>query len=347
MTRTKPTAVDLFSGAGGLSLGLHMAGWDVIAAVEFDKWACETYRRNFPSSEVLCEDIRDVDLTRFAGVDLVAGGPPCQPFSVAGKQLARSDPRDMIPQFVRALEVLRPPAFLMENVAGLMTARHREYTKAVIRELSALGYQVRASVLDAASVGVPQHRRRVFFVGAMGRTPVFPEPTHGPDAALPYVTTRQALEGVPEDEPNRAGVSYARTPIMRPSPYAGMITNGKGRPLSPDAPSKTIPATAGGNRTHILDPAGVLLEYHRHLKAGGTPRTGWVEGVRRLTVRESARLQSFPDSFVFAGPRSRQYSQVGNAIPPLLARALGTALYQLLYCDIGAEVHRQQLLLTL
>ncbi len=97
-----------------------------------------------------------------------------------------------------------------------------------------------------------------------------------------------------------------------------------------DAPSQTIPATAGGNRTHILDPDGVLFQYHRYLMDGGTPRSGHVEGVHRLNVRESARLQSFPDDFIFTGPKSRQYCQVGNAVPPLLAKVVGCAIYKAL-----------------
>ncbi len=105
-----------------------------------------------------------------------------------------------------------------------------------------------------------------------------------------------------------------------------MLINGQGRPLNPDKPSLTVPASAGGNRTHIIDPLSTLSEYHQYLLQGGPPRTGEVVGVRRLTLRESARLQSFPDNYIFTGPKSRQYSQIGNAVPPLLAKAVGEAI---------------------
>ena len=328
----QPTVVDIFAGAGGLSSGLHMAGWDVVAAVENDRWCVETHRANFPSTWVIDGDVRNVDFTQFSGVDLIAGGPPCQPFSVAGKQLACDDPRDMIPQFIRAIQEARPKAFLMENVAGLYSNRHRHILISARERLQSLGYSVDATPLDAAMYGVPQRRERVFLVGVpKGKRFRFPQRSHGPRAADPYATVSQALAAAPADEPNRAKVTFAKSPILRPSPYAGMLVNGAGRPMNLFAPSPTIPASAGGNRTHIVDEDGVLLDYHRYLLGGGEPRTGEVEGVRRLTLRESAAIQSFPPDYIFCGPRSRQYSQVGNAVPPLLAKAVCAAIRSALF----------------
>ena len=118
-----PTAIDLFAGAGGLSLGLENAGWSIAAAVEYDKAASATHKHNFPTTEHLCQDVREIDFRRFSGIDLVAGGPPCQPFSVSGKRMGQFDLRDMVPEFVRAVAQARPKAFLMENVAGLANRR--------------------------------------------------------------------------------------------------------------------------------------------------------------------------------------------------------------------------------
>lgn len=326
----KNKAIDLFAGAGGLSLGLKMAGWDVQIALEIDADAINTHRTNMPEVRHLCDDIRDVDFAEFKGLGLVAGGPPCQPFSVSGKQLGRMDIRDMVPQFVRAVREAKPTAFLMENVHGLTTSKFMPYLKDKINELSVLGYDVHWKVLNAADFGVPQNRLRLFIVGLPKGTPFsFPQPTHGPlsPGNVPFATVRQAIENAPYDMPNNAKVVYAKNPILRKSPYAGMLLNGKGRPLNLDGPSHTIPATAGGNRTHIVDLQGELKAYHSHLVEGGTARQGEVVGCRRLTVRESARLQTFPDWFQFTGQRSRQYCQVGNAVPPLLAKVVGEAVY--------------------
>lgn len=330
-------AIDLFSGAGGLSLGLKLAGWDVQTALEIDADAINTHRANMPEVRHLCDDIRDVDFAEFAGLGLVAGGPPCQPFSVSGKQLGMKDIRDMLPEFVRAVKEARPTAFLMENVRGLATAKFLPYLNNQIKALAALGYDVHWDILSAADYGVPQNRQRLFIVGVpKGVAFRFPKPTHGPHSAgqQAYNTVRQALQDTPQDTPNTAKVIYCKNPILRKSPYAGMLLNGQGRPLNLDGLSHTIPASAGGNRTHIIDPDGTLIKYHRHLIAGGAVNTGEVPGCRRLTVRESARLQTFPDWFTFTGQRSRQYSQIGNAVPPLLAKAVGAALlHALAACD--------------
>ena len=322
-------AIDLYAGAGGLSLGLKMAGWDVQVALEIDSDAINTHRANMPEVRHLCDDIRDVDFAEFSGIGLIAGGPPCQPFSVSGKQLGMNDLRDMVPQFVRAVKESRPTAFMMENVHGLTTAKFRPYLEDKVDELAALGYEVHWKVLNAADYGVPQNRLRLFIIGVpMGVRFAFPTPTHGPHSPnkMPYTSVRMALQDAPADTPNNAKVVYAKNPILRKSPHAGMLLNGKGRPLNLDGPSHTIPASAGGNRTHIVDLNGELRAYHEYLMAGGGPRVGEVPGCRRLTVRESARVQTFPDWFQFTGQRSRQYSQVGNAVPPLLAKAVGKTL---------------------
>ncbi|GAB2895591.1 DNA cytosine methyltransferase [Uliginosibacterium flavum] len=324
--------IDLFAGAGGLSVGLKMSGWDVRVAVEYDSTAIETHRKNMPETLHLCDDIRDIDFKQYAGsIDLVAGGPPCQPFSVSGKQLGKLDVRDMVPEFVRVVREIRPRAFLMENVAGLTTARFLPYLEDRVDELRELGYEVYWQVLNAADYGIPQNRRRLFVIGLpVGTKFDFPKPTHGPSHKNKYRTVAEALEGCPVDHINQAKVIFAKNPILRRSPYAGMLLNGKGRPLNMDAPAHTIPASAGGNRTHILDPQGVLRQYHEHLQAGGKPKTGEVKGCSRLTVRQSARLQTFPDWFEFVGRRNQQYAQIGNAVPPEFAAVVAKALHNAL-----------------
>lgn len=320
-------AIDLFAGAGGLSLGLKLAGVNVAAALDNSSDALATHALNFSNSIHVVDDATGVDFSSFKGIDIVAGGPPCQPFSVSGKQLGEKDSRDLVPTFLRAVEEIRPKAFLMENVAGLNSPRFRPYLDRQIEGFRSLGYAVVDGVLDSADFGVAQHRLRLFVVGIRGdRAFELPTPTHGPTTRKPYVSAKMALRDCPDDEPNTAKVVYCKNPVLRRQWNAGMLLNGKGRPLDLDQPAFTIPATAGGNRTHILDPTGVLRAYHRHLVDGGKPRVGMVPNCRRLTVRESARIQSFPDDFVFVGAKSKQYSQVGNAVPPKLAEAVVRAI---------------------
>ena len=326
-------AIDLFAGAGGLSLGLKMAGWDVRVAVEYDATAVETHRKNMPDVLHVCDDIRDIDFKGYKGnIDLVVGGPPCQPFSVSGKQLGKLDVRDMVPEFVRVVREVRPKAFLMENVKGLTSSRFLPYLLSRIEELKEIGYAVYWQVLNAADYGIAQNRHRLFVIGVpIGTKFNFPTPTHGPSRSKKYYSVSEALIGCPTDEPNRAKVVFCKNPILRKSPYAGMLLNGKGRPINMHGPSHTIPASAGGNRTHILDPKGVLLDYHDHLMKGGQPTVGEVEGCSRLTVRQSARLQTFPDWFEFVGRKNQHYAQIGNAIPPEFAAIVAKALYNTMH----------------
>lgn len=321
-------AIDLFAGAGGLSLGLKMAGWDVRVVVEYDATAIETHRKNMPDVLHLCDDIQDIDFCDYKGkIDLVVGGPPCQPFSVSGKQLGRLDIRDMVPEFVRVVREVRPEAFLMENVKGLTSPRFLPYLEERIEELKNIGYDVHWQVLNAADYGIPQNRHRLFIIGVpFGTKFEFPIPTHGPNGSKKYRTVTEALEGCPVDDSNRAKVVFCKNPVLRRSPYAGMLLNGKGRPLNMDGPAHTIPASAGGNRTHIIDQKGVLLKYHATLLAGGKSKSGEVDGCTRLTVRQSARLQTFPDWFEFVGRKSQHYAQIGNAVPPEFAAIVAKAL---------------------
>lgn len=318
-------AIDVFAGAGGLSLGLKDAGWSVEAAVEYDTAAMATHRHNFPETTHFVEDVREINFTRFQGIDLVAGGPPCQPFSVSGKRLGSFDIRDMVPEFVRAVSEAKPRAFVMENVAGLTASKFDSYLSEQISSLQSLGYVVFNKVLNAANYGVAQRRKRLFLVGIrkdQDRIFSFPEDTHDGTEEKPFVSVDNILAQAPDDIPNTARVVYCKNPVLRKSPFAGMLFNGKGRPLENDGLAHTIPASAGGNRTHIVDRQNLIREYHAQLLSGNAPRKGTLEGVRRLTVAESARIQSFPDTFRFIGRQSSRYSQVGNAVPPKLAQAV-------------------------
>jgi DNA (cytosine-5)-methyltransferase 1 len=325
--KTTLSSLDLFTGAGGLSLGLHDAGFRPDLAVELKADACETFRGVLPKVPLEPKPIGEFDFRRFEGIDLIAGGPPCQPFSSGGKGLAADDHRDMIPEFIRAVGQARPRAFLMENVPALFGTTHADYLARVVQQLSALGYDLTMGVLNAAEYGVPQKRRRGFLVGLRGGHFRFPKPTHGPRGTQPFVPAgaviaRDAIRG----EANESKVFYAKTPDLRPSPYDGQLFNGGGRPIDLSAPCHTILASAGGNKTHFVDTLDRVADYHTHLMRGGKPRVGALEGGRRLTPEESALVQTFPPDMVFKGSRSSRYMQIGNAVPPVLARVLGEAL---------------------
>lgn len=333
-------AVDLFAGAGGLSLGLEEAGIKTAYAVEVDQNRAQTFSRRMPETDLFCSDVRDFDLRAVRNkVDVVCGGPPCQPFSTGGLRAADKDERNMIPWFVKAVDIVRPGAFLMENVPGLVSGNRAGYFGRVLEELEALGYTMSWRVLNAADFGVPQNRRRLFAVGLKGQRFVFPEPTHGLGRKLPHVSVDDVLPYRQLGEPNRAIVTYARKPDLRPNPYHGQLFNGGGRPVDKNMPAPTLLASAGGNKTHFFDDHDLVPEYHRHLLAGGRPREGRLEGARRLTVMESAILQTFPNDMEFSGSSSAQYQQVGNAVPPKLAAVLGRALVSQLLAEPDEEKH--------
>jgi DNA (cytosine-5)-methyltransferase 1 len=294
-----------------------------VAAVEIDRDACATYRVSHPDVSLVESDSRNVDYTEFKGVDIVAGGPPCQPFSIGGLQKGRSDGRDLLPEFVRAVVEAEPRAFLLENVPGLASSMHAAYLAEVLEPLRDL-YRISAPLLvNAADYGVPQKRRRVMIVGT--RNGEFRLPPHR--ARIP---AGEVLTVKPVGEPNNSKVVYAKTPDLRPNPYDGQLFNGGGRAVDLDGPAPTILASAGGNKTPFLDVGLHVPPYHRHLMRGGRPRVGTLLDARRLTVAECAALQGFPGWMVFQGSRSSQYTQVGNAVPPPLAFAMGEAIVDLI-----------------
>ena len=320
--------LDLFCGAGGLTIGFRQAGFETVSAVEIDKTSVETFAAHSPSAEICDTDIRKVDLKKLRHkVDVVIGGPPCQPFSSGGLRQAEADERNMVPEFIRAIKEVSPDAFVMENVPGLTVGARRMYLDKVMQEFLSLGYQVSATVLRAEDYGVPQKRRRLFVVGMRSRRFRFPAPTHGETGTnYPHVTAGNVLTKAPNGIPNDAKVYYAKNADLRPSPYHGLLFNGGGRAINLAEPAPTIISSAGGNKTHFIDTLNVVPEYHAHLMRGGAPLSGPVPGCRRLTARESAIIQSFPEDINFLGPVSAQYRQIGNAVPPLLAQAVADSL---------------------
>jgi DNA (cytosine-5)-methyltransferase 1 len=215
----------------------------------------------------------------------------------------------------------------MENVLGLTQRKAKPYFQSLLSSLASLGYHINWSVLTASDYGVPQNRKRVIIIGSLERLLLFPKPTHGTgDGLKPLVVSRDILPRSENEERPNSPVKYAQYPDLRPNPYGGHVYNGGGRPIDPNAPCHTVYASAGGYKTHWIDTLHVAPEYHRHLMEGGKPREGVVPGALRLSVKESARIQTFPETLEFSGSRSSQYTQVGDAVPPLLAEAVGKSM---------------------
>ena len=365
--------VDLFCGAGGLSEGLRLAGFHSAVAIDFDEQATATYKANHPETVVLTRDICELnpqeilDVLQGRELDLLAGGPSCQGYSTHGKREAE-DPRNFLfEHYLRIAEALRPKWIVIENVQGMLTYNKGFFRDVILSKLTSMGYHADAKVLLAADFGVPQRRRRIFFIATrMDCAITFPEPTHAdhPTAKLkPHVTVGEALFDLPPVE--FGGVlapSYLAAPKTSFQRYlrkgSKSLTLHIARPLSAQAAAiavhvkeghglRTVPHEALPDRFkkmrtistgelrkdcttlyHRLSreqPSYTITCNFRNIASG--PFLHPVED-RSLSYREAARLMSFPDSYQFIGggiPR-----QIGNAVPPLLAKAVGEHIQKLL-----------------
>lgn len=362
------TVIDLFCGAGGLSEGFRQAGFSVLAGNDLFVSAGVTFALTHPEAKFFREPIQDISAERLLAetglrrgeLTCLVGGPPCQAFSVYNHQRGMHDARaSLFREYLRMVEGLRPDWVVMENVTGILSAGGGEPVVAIVESLNALGYAVEYRTLKAENFGVPQERRRVVFLGnRIGAPIVWPEPTHG-EGLLPFVNVWDALGDLPKLENGEAPngpLKYRSAPfsefqrMLRGN--AVTVTNHQASRLAPinEARMKHIPE--GGSWRdipHELLPAGMkkarrcdhTKRYGRLRKAGlsSTVLTKcdihWgayihPEQNRSLTVREAARLQAFPDWFQFAGPRTEQYVQVGNAVPPLLGRKIAEAVLEAL-----------------
>lgn len=332
-----------YSGAGGLDLGFERAGYEILLANDIDPIAIDTHRRHGSARVAVAQDINTVDLKPAAGADVVIGGPPCQGFSVAGK-MDPHDPRSRhVWTFLEKVSQLKPRAFVMENVKNLYENRRWSVLREdLITAASVLGYSTRLMLLNAADFGVPQSRERMFLVGVRGTVEI-PALVFG--SSRSRVSVREALSALPrfgEDGNNTfctAKITAAAKPVLRKSPYAGMLFNGAGRPLDLDRPSTTLPASMGGNRTPIIEQnlldgedGSWIKWYHEHLWNGGKPlpfEEPVSRHLRRLTVEEAAVLQGFPAGMKFSGPVSAQFRQIGNSVAPPVAEAVARYLAEL------------------
>ena len=378
----KVKVIELFAGAGGLGMGVSHAGFETAAVIEWNRYCCDTIRENQSrGTKPICqwplieEDVRKIDFRPFeGGIDLVSGGPPCQPFSLGGKHRGHGDHRDMFPEAVRAVREIRPRAFLFENVKGLTRTGFASYFEYIRLQLTYpeitkrsgedwsdhlarlerhhtygssldLQYRLVTRVLNAADYGVPQRRERVFLVGFRSDLDIewaFPEPTHS-QAALSWEQTHSntywARHGIPNPKNAILKSPLPRTGRSKEKPI--LMPWRTIRDALSDLPDPELdPLTAakylnhrfqGGARSYPGHTGSPLDEPAKTLKAGvhGVPGGENMllkpDGtVRYLTVRESARLQMFPDTFAFHGSWTETMRQLGNAVPVGLAELLAS-----------------------
>lgn len=351
MTRV-PRAVDLFCGAGGLSHGLRAAGFDIRYAVDNDSVSCRTYRENL-GSHVECRSVAGVTAQevlmrsrcRPGDIDLVAGGPPCQGFSVQGRG-ADDDPRnDLVLAFASLAISLSPTFILIENVPTILGVRGKNHIGAVEASLAAAGYRLAVSVVDAAGFGVPQHRRRAILVAWSERVADFAIPKGS--AAGAVRTVRNAISDLPEpplDYTEHPG--YHNHVRVRSTPLNELrishVPPGGGRLDIP--PHLQLPCHRNAGDHRHLDVYG-RMEWDRPAPTITAMFDNFTRGRfahpsenRTITSREAARLQSFPDDFRFCGTKKQVARQVGNAVPHLLARAVGEAIF----AALSREEHRSR-----
>ena len=326
--KTPPRMVSLFSGCGGLDLPFHKAGYDIVYANEFNDDAAKTFARNIDES-VDIKPIEDVDISKIPSADLVTGGFPCQDFSIIWKRPGLKGTRgNLYTYFLEFINTLKPKAFIAENVKGLMSANKGKAIQQIILDFQSIspGYFVFPKLYDFANHGVPQHRERVILVGIRSDLDfnyIHPGSTHGPGRTLPFVTAGRALENIDESFPNMehmnikdrtkeiikripAGGNFTAIPENDPYYVKGMISHVYRR-IDPDKPSKTLIAGGGGG----------TWGYH------------YPEN-RALTNRERARIQSFPDDFIFEGSLNAMIKQIGNAVPVLLAQTIAKTISEYL-----------------
>lgn len=302
------TCLEICAGAGGQSRGLELAGFGHAVALEIDPDAAETLRLNRPHWNVVEDDVRNLDGAQFHGVDLLAGGVPCPPFSVAGEQLGAADERDLFPEALRLVREAGPAAVMLENVKGLAERKFSDYRQGVIDELEGLGYEIHWQVLNACEYGVPQLRPRFVLVAIKRRYAAhftWPTPTSVP--------------------PTVGEVLY---PLMAANGWTGA------RAWARKA-NGIAPTIVGGSRKHggpDLGPTRARADWWRlgvegrSIAEDAPPADAPIDYVPRLTCEMVARVQGFDTDWEFSGRKTARYRQIGNAFPPPVAQAIGVQI---------------------
>lgn len=301
------SSLEICAGAGGQALGIEQAGFEHVSLVEIESPACQTLRINRPHWNVTEGDLHHYSAEKWKGVELLAGGVPCPPFSKAGKQLGREDERDLFPEAIRLVSECKPQAVMLENVRGLLDSVFDDYRAKIISDLKKLGYIAEWRLLNASDFGVPQLRPRVVFV---------------------------ALKKEAASHFNWPSALVTPPPTVGEALYDLMAENGwRGAKKWRDIACDIAPTLVGGSKKHGGPDLGPTRAKKAWASIGvdgmgiadAAPESGFI-GMPRLTVRMAARIQGFPDDWQFSGKKTASYRQIGNAFPPPVARAVGAQI---------------------
>ncbi len=349
--------IDLFAGVGGLSYGFsQLKEYNIVMANEYGKDIARAYRLNHPNINMVNCDINDLteemirENTGDQVIDAVVGGPPCQSYSTLGKR-QMDDRANLFMQYKRILQIIKPKAFVFENVTGILSMDKGRLFKEVQREFVELGYDLKYKVLNAMDYGVPQIRERVILVGCLGENKYeYPEPTHGEDR-IPYVTLREAIGDLPVLSSGETNNSYMKDPdneflkfvrkngttlpTEHTAPKNGAhlikimqtLKDGEGKD---DLPEDIRPKSGYGNTYAKLWWDRPSTTITRNFACPSSSRCIHPRDSRALTIREGARLQSFPDDYLFYGPEGTKRLEIGNAVPPLLSVAIARQMLKML-----------------
>lgn len=301
------TCVEICAGAGGQALGLALAGFVHVALIEYEKEYCDILKLNRPEWPVICDDVHNFDGKPYVGVDLLAGGVPCPPFSVAGKQLGPNDERDLFPEALRLIREIRPRAIMLENVRGFLDVAFDNYRNHILSEIALCGYSVYIKLLQASDYGVPQLRPRVVIVGIRNdQNSIFQFPSGDSNSCS---DVGQTLLDLMKENHWKGANAWAK----RANKIAPTIVGGSKKHGGPDlGPSRAKKAWAELG----VDGMGIANE---------APFANF-EGMPRLTSRMIARIQGFPDQWTFGKKKTAACRMIGNAFPPPVARAVGVEI---------------------
>ncbi|BAI93663.1 MULTISPECIES: DNA cytosine methyltransferase [Limnospira] len=350
-TSTTKTFIDLFSGAGGMSCGLEMAGFECLLGVDFDKSAIQTFQNNHPQAETICGDLREIsteqirELIGDRHINLICGGPPCQGFSTIGTNNNLDKRNFLFLEFLRFVEQLKPDYIIIENVTGLLSRKNENTLTSILTCLQNIGYTVDVRVLSAHHYGVPEKRRRTIFLGNRFGVPnLYPSPQfqdNEPD--LYFLPAAKTVGFAWENWLTYQGKTYNHDPRTAQIPNhlerqrIQHIPEGKGVRYQPDQQAY-LPPDLWYNidweklrESRFRETKLKRLARDSYSPTINTSRTTYYHPTenRYLTPREAAAIQSFPPNFIFYGTVTQQWRQIGNAVPPLLAKALGEAILKL------------------